>query len=175
MWSRCTDVSELVELLVLVEPNLVERNAILSCLKDTEIYRAYIYKTNVDGPVDAINISTKLCDGKVLHVEDFALHPRIRGKGLARGVWNSWKDYVANVEKWIETTDPPMTIEVYPHNVEPWSKIMGVKVVSSEPLPWTSEQIWWMSRNMSDELMKVVMKVWLEIQKLQMERMKFKN
>src|SRR5947209_1425272 len=102
-WFRCTDSKQLEEILSIVEPNNKENQAILKCINETEIYRSYIYKDN--GTIDAICIATLLSKTQTLHIEDFALHPRIRGKGKSYPLWNSWLKFIIDEEKWIPNED----------------------------------------------------------------------
>ena len=78
----------------------------------------------------AIAIAILLPRTQTLHVEDFALHPRIRKLGYARQLWDDWRTLIHST--W--TTTNSLTIEVYLHNVEPWRKIMDVSELVSQPL-----------------------------------------
>jgi GNAT superfamily N-acetyltransferase len=167
-WKRTNDPKLFGELLILIEPNMVERTAIINCILETNIYNVYIAENSVSFRIDAICIATFLNKTQTLHIEDFALHPNIRGKGYAKILWNSWWDFVVNTEKWINI-DQSMTIEVYTKNVFPWNKIMGVNPlfnsdslltnedtigknqsfnVELSPLFWTNEKIVWMGKNL---------------------------
>lgn len=125
-WSRALLYSDLKEILELVDPNVWDSAGLAT--KYPTRYRAYVAKKD-DGRVDAIGIAAYLPDTKTMHVEDFALHPRIRGQGLARRLYNGWREYM--LEEWPETKacGGSTTIEVYLQNVEAWRKIMQVKEV----------------------------------------------
>ena len=160
-WSSCNDLSSLEELLLLIEPDTIERTAIQRCLKETNIYNAYIAKSPT-GEIDALCISTFLQKTQTLHVEDFALHPRIRGKHLAQSLWDAWWHHLEK-EKVIRE-EQPMTIEVYPKNVIPWTKIMKVHVLFESALLWTRESIVWMGKNLPEGMEASIVQEWRNLQ-----------
>ena len=129
IWKRQQDHNLFTEILEIVEPFQKEREAILDCIKETLYYRTYI-ATDKEELVVAIAIATFLPKTETLHVEDFALHPRIRRKKYARKLWNDWRTLVRS--EW--TSVEALTIEVYLHNVEPWGKIMKVTKLLPQPI-----------------------------------------
>lgn len=131
-WSICSDPMELVEILSLVEPYPREFQAIMACLKLTpSVYKAFVAKRVVEPKCDsralAIVIATYLPHTQTVHIEDYALHPIIRGLGLAQSLWHTWRRFVELHEGW--AWDQAITIEVYNQNVKVWGKIMGVEAI----------------------------------------------
>jgi len=129
VWKRQYDPAALIPILEMVEPYKKERDVILKCIELGICYRAYVARDYLKLVV-AIAIATILPKTQTLHVEDFALHPRIRGKGHARELWKSWRLFVRS--DW--TSIEALTIEVYMHNIEPWRKIMGVTELLPQPV-----------------------------------------
>lgn len=123
-WERCYDFNDLKEILLLVEPNIYDAKGLVD--RFPKLSRAYVARNALGTKVNAIAVATLLPISKTLHVEDFAIHPRVQKTGVARDAWLSWRKFLA--EEWKETqkTGTSMTIEVYLHNVEAWRKIMGV-------------------------------------------------
>jgi GNAT superfamily N-acetyltransferase len=161
-WSQVYNSEDLSEILSLVEPNEIERKTIINCFDNSTIYRGYVAHNFQTKNIDAIVIATYLTKTETLHIEDFALHPRIRGQGYARSLWSSWLELIVE-EKWIHSLDTAISIEVYKQNVEPWSKIMGVKTIETALLPLTGVEIVWMAKNLK-RLFKEVFDEWTDIQ-----------
>ena len=130
IWEQTTDVNNLSEILTLVEPHEMERNSILTRIKHNVVYKCFVAK-NQDHSNVAIIIATFLPLSQTVHVEDFALHPNIRGQGHARQMWKDWRTLVRNTWTNVEA----LTIEVYLQNVAVWRKIMDVAAL----LPQTYE------------------------------------
>lgn len=150
-WRRATDWSDLEELMELVEPNIFDKTKVATRYPNR--LRAYVgtiahsllggalHSLGVSALVaeamgaDAVALAAWLPESKVVHVEDFAIHPRWRGEGLARPAWTSWRAFLA--QEWPETrvARDAMTIEVYLQNIEAWRKIMGVHELVTDMQP----------------------------------------
>jgi len=129
IWEHNQDYRLYTDILEIVEPHEKERNAIIECLKQGICYRSYLARDET-GFVVAICIATILPKTQTLHIEDFALHPKIRGLGLAKYLWDEWRKLVR--ETWTEIE--AISIEVYLQNVAPWRKIMNIYELFPEPL-----------------------------------------
>lgn len=137
-WFRATSWEQIEELMNFVEPscNVYDKHGIVSRFPTR--YRAYIgyvdlnKREGVDShQVNAIAIAALLPKTRTVHIETFALHPRVRKLDLAHSAWKSWRQYL--VDEWPETkeTGESITIEVYLQNVVPWSKIMHVQTLET--------------------------------------------
>jgi ribosomal protein S18 acetylase RimI-like enzyme len=181
-WRRTFDIGEIEEILSLVEPNKTERNAIIQCIQHTDVYRMYVAERvqllRIEKKlVDGIAIATWLPQTETLHVEDFAIHPRIRGQKHAAQLWQSWWRMIVDQEKWVKE-NVTMTIEVYLHNVEAWRKIMQVNELfpeeKTQDLPVSGESIVWMGARLKDNVSaKAIQAEWMEIQMLEIRRRLF--
>jgi hypothetical protein len=131
-WERCNNYNELKEILEIVEPNIYDKEGIIK--RYPAHYRAYVARgaPNSIPQIGAIAIAAFLPKSRTLHIEDFAIHPYLRGLGYARLAYSSWRAFV-----WLEWYEAApaylngggIMIEVYLHNVEAWRKIMGVTEV----------------------------------------------
>jgi acetoin utilization deacetylase AcuC-like enzyme len=118
-----------IEIMKGIEPNTPKVPGLITY--DPKNYRCYVAR-DISGQLGclAIGIACYLPKCNVLHVEDFALNPKIYGKGMSRGLYSSWREFVCS--EWPEANKAGISntmIEVYLHNVEPWKKIMGVEKV----------------------------------------------
>jgi hypothetical protein len=164
-WERTKDRNLLHEILSIVEIKPTELNAILRCVEETDVYNAYIAYNSESKKIEAIAIATWLPKFNTLHIEDFALHPRIRKAGHSVTLWNSWVHFISESEKWICDANVSMTIEVYIHNVVAWRKIMGVEplLLYKTKLWWETEEILWMGKNLKYPATAIILE-WIDIQ-----------
>ncbi len=124
-WEQCKNQHDIEELLHLVEPYPQEFNAIMKCLGN----HPGLYDVSVvwyDSRIVALCIATFLPKTKTVHIEDFALHPIIRGQGYAQILWDGWLKYY-NISE-----NQALTVEVYAQNIKIWSKIMKIKDLGVE-------------------------------------------
>jgi acetoin utilization deacetylase AcuC-like enzyme/GNAT superfamily N-acetyltransferase len=137
-WYRFEKPSEplfdrFLEILRHFEPNTPLVSGLVTC--DPRRYRCYIACNKVSGKAEAVGIACYLPKSNVLHIEDFALDPSIHGRGLAKDLYQSWREFICS--EWPEARLAGITttmIEVYEYNVEKWNKIMQVdKVMVSQP------------------------------------------
>ena len=136
-WRRCTDVNELRELLAIVEPNVWDAEGLTTRFPDR--YRAYVAcDARVGGPggrVEAMGIAALLPTTKTLYIEDFALHPRVRERGLARPLYKAWRSFMLDDWPATRVCGDSTLIEVYLQNLDAWRAIMGVAEVRVDALP----------------------------------------
>jgi hypothetical protein len=95
-----------------------------------------------------------------LHIEDFALHPRIHGNGYATPLWDAWMTLMH------PKCQGSISIEVYYNNIEVWRKIMGVEIepnVKAKIIDRPDAQVVFMTRNLKAPP-NIVYKEWLHIQ-----------
>lgn len=156
-WIQTSDSLQVEEILMLIEPEIKERTAILNCF---DAYNCYVcMNLEHDKRIDAICITIKLPKTDTLHIEDFALHPRIRGKGYAKGIWELWLYYYGIDDS------TAISIEVYLYNIKAWEKIMNVKVldIPTTPLYYNEVEIQWMGKNLKYSIQEIVQE-WTDIQ-----------
>jgi hypothetical protein len=159
-WETSADPDDVTELLHLVEPYIQERDAILKCLRTfPDLYQVDVVR--LEQRVVALVIFTYLPKTNTFHIEDFALHPIIRGQNLSQWLWTKWLKFRSINDS------QALTIEVYLQNVKIWSKIMGVKdlgLPNARILLAPNAPMTFMGKNLSTSA-AVVHKEWVAIQK----------
>lgn len=133
-WERCYDYEDIAELFEIVEPStsVWDRDGMLK--KHQDKYRCYMCK-NENEEVIAMGLMCWLNNNEVLHIDSFSLHPKIRGKGLAKYLFNKFLDYVNEEFSETKKYNGKLLIEVYTKNVEAWRKIMGVEELEIKTKP----------------------------------------
>jgi len=170
-WELVDNYSEDIdEILRLVEPYPAEHAAIVDCIRlPLSVYKVYVARSHQLGAPLALVLATFLPRTKTLHIEDYALHPIIRGLNLAAPLWRQWREFVATTEGW--GPRQAITIEVYLQNVKVWNRVMGVADLKYKihlplaphvPVQFMGRDLTASPREISDE--------WLEVQQREQQR-----
>lgn len=123
MWKRVTDLKSCQKLYHDVTPESDRDETLFQRFYN---YRAYCFDNN--GQIEAFGVVCFLPISDTIMIDLFAIDPSVRGKGLARNYFNTFIEQLGNLWPECSTARYRRLLEAYIHNIEPWCKIMDMKI-----------------------------------------------